>query len=1233
MQKISEEGRLKQLFESRFRGAANITGLRFQLAYSILLALDPHEKGASDALRLETLEEVDAKGNRRVEIAKLEVSGRHIQIKTSKSPWDFWRFGNSRVLQNFLPVWAADPEARLLVVTNFRLSGSLGELSKFCSGERYLLSGKLRGELRKLCEQAGHGAIDPMKLARRISFVHTTEEDLRNRIVKAITKRFEHEALSPGLFFSVLMGRFLDAALRRSEIRAGDLEAVMLSVQKEIDSAKDRPAIQNGWGQWLDCRTEEHPEDYYEGVNARPGHILAGVDVRRPVWEERIGEALRKSKICILRGSSGEGKSTLLYRYAFEHYYPETTFVVRLLNEEAMAGPLKEAVLARLVIGLPVLVLIDDMDHGLRFWRRLADELEGENVHFLTAVREEDWYCHGVTDSLLEIARLELSVEEARSIHAGIEKQGRLAAGARSADWAFERIGDHPSLLELTYLITHGRTLAEDLTKMEEKMIDLLRNLDAQSLDSFAGNAFADPAVDHSSLLAALTERCRHEPLEVVNRVAAALFAASEAAYFRRHKHLFDEVFEKAGSEAAFWLCSSTLPFSRDVPLDNLKAAIGEDPSKIEIITECARQFSPRPRGERFEMKFLQDISDQIVADRLPEDFSQIGTFLGWCKFTGANPKNLVHLLSAHDRQEQIHNADLAAASRFLEALHDLEPESYGRITATEKAALISRFKSAGDTLLIEERGDALYVEFIVDPRAEAGTPSEQALRRLRALRGFFPDYERYCSQGLYPSSYGMDLPADESRKELPREAFELEEDIEKNEVYLQLVHAAYAAQSVFEWQEQWLMLRVELLKGFGECIKVYEGLFRGSPADFSRAEEAFNRAGRRIKALRKPPYSMARKLGAKIRLVDDWIGSVHNFLDQYPRQNPGDPNQYFSRLMRHNLRAAIHKAPAAYRAFQGIIDRTRPYFDLPALDKREITDYTALADILDFWFERPSMDVPDLRKAAQRLRESRRKTFVDALRSTMKPLEDKSLRFTYPTGPLDDHPLVCVCLGFEILSFEAVSLQIVSIIMQLATFAQEFHLAYLAPLFRGSRYTSTVMRISADKIRRIAKGEDFEGKGWTVLPVEPPEGFGEVLPAVERISLEELDLISEFHEICGAMNATRNTAYLVRSRLDTDRSSDIDLAGQYEERMRGEYASLMARIGEWSKKMLRVTENSPAVGEWSEVIQTCLQQIQSLDDLKEIDPESFRPVDLLADVELQSRLNRYLDAGYPAVR
>ena len=62
MHKTSEDGRLKQLFESRCRGAANINELEFQLAYSILRAFDLYEKGASDAVRLEAVEDVDARG-------------------------------------------------------------------------------------------------------------------------------------------------------------------------------------------------------------------------------------------------------------------------------------------------------------------------------------------------------------------------------------------------------------------------------------------------------------------------------------------------------------------------------------------------------------------------------------------------------------------------------------------------------------------------------------------------------------------------------------------------------------------------------------------------------------------------------------------------------------------------------------------------------------------------------------------------------------------------------------------------------------------------------------------------------------------------------------------------------------------------------------------------------------------------------------------------------------------
>ena len=134
----------------------------------------------------------------------------------------------------------------------------------------------------------------------------------------------------------------------------------------------------------------------------------------------------------------------------------------------------------------------------------------------------------------------------------------------------------------------------------------------------------------------------------------------------------------------------------------------------------------------------------------------------------------MIQILATRDWQGQIYTADVVSAANFLIVLHDHARESYDHIIATEKAILISYFKLSSDTLLVNERNGDIYIEFIVDEKKGSMSPRDQAVERLRNLRKFFPDYQHYCSQGLYVALLGVQPPVEDTKKTLSNDTLRL---------------------------------------------------------------------------------------------------------------------------------------------------------------------------------------------------------------------------------------------------------------------------------------------------------------------------------------------------------------------------------------------------------------------------------------------------------------------------
>ena len=164
------ENQLNQLFESRYHGAVNISGIKYQLTYAVYRAFDLFKPEPPDSVQLEGIEDVDIKSHKHIEFMGFNVSNEYVQVKTSKRAWDWGRFAGSGIIQKFLPVLSVDQASTLLVVTNFGYTGSLDEFVKFCKGDRKILSNKMYRNLHDLCKRAGYDDIDIEELIRHISF-------------------------------------------------------------------------------------------------------------------------------------------------------------------------------------------------------------------------------------------------------------------------------------------------------------------------------------------------------------------------------------------------------------------------------------------------------------------------------------------------------------------------------------------------------------------------------------------------------------------------------------------------------------------------------------------------------------------------------------------------------------------------------------------------------------------------------------------------------------------------------------------------------------------------------------------------------------------------------------------------------------------------------------------------------------------------------------------------------
>ncbi len=458
---------LDRLLRKRFHGAVNIRGIRYQILFSIFRAFDLYqEDGGPTTLRLEGIEDVDLIG--------LRLGDEYVQVKSSDAPWNWSRL--KKPIQGFVQAYRADHGCRLALAVNFPLRGDIAKLAQSESlshKERERVRRKFRG----LCSQGGASRSEADGMLNSLSIVSLPEEEICTRLPATVADAFGLGSEAVNTYILALVGVFLEWAQDRREISRLDLDNVRIEIGEALSRETEFQAHGRGIIDRISWEQDAKELDFFEGKGTSPGHIAAGVDVRRATWLNMIDRAVNSLKVCVIRSSSGQGKSALLYRYAYESWEPQNTFILRFAESPEHVELARNHFKFRSRLGMPLLLLIDHAGWKTRLWPSVAQACSAFGVRVLVTVRNEDWF-RFARESLVnyEIIEPKLDLEEATHIFRAFQSQGRIHPSLDSPEWAYEKVGEPRLLMEYVYLLTHGHML-------EDRLRDQLKQFSEQGED------------------------------------------------------------------------------------------------------------------------------------------------------------------------------------------------------------------------------------------------------------------------------------------------------------------------------------------------------------------------------------------------------------------------------------------------------------------------------------------------------------------------------------------------------------------------------------------------------------------------------------------------------------------------------------------------------------------------------------------------------------------------------
>ena len=229
--------------------------------------------------------------------------------------------------------------------------------------------------------------------------------------------------------------------------------------------------------------TDHLADEYYRGVDARYDHILADLDVIR---SEKLTEIQRKFEsrdVVIVHGASGQGKSTLAFRYIHDYTPNVWRFFVdsrRIENTRQLQNVANALSGHAKAIDLPCIVYVD-ISPSDQDWPTLVRTLSVlPKLQVLVTIREEDWRRatgYGA-HFLFEEMELDFDRAEAENLSTQLLEQN---PNFLTFEEAWAGFGEQGPLLEFVYFLTQRETLKARIKSQIRNLQEPLNRGDLQA--------------------------------------------------------------------------------------------------------------------------------------------------------------------------------------------------------------------------------------------------------------------------------------------------------------------------------------------------------------------------------------------------------------------------------------------------------------------------------------------------------------------------------------------------------------------------------------------------------------------------------------------------------------------------------------------------------------------------------------------------------------------------------
>ena len=398
---------IKDLQESRTGGQIALKGFTYQFLYSCYLILSTIDKDSF--FYLEGIEDID----------KISMNNNtHIQLKFSSQKQDA-SFLKS-ILKNYLEVYLLDKKNRnFKLVYDFNVAkGNLKKLFESnldTESNKYWI--KIIEEIKEENSNWNWRNFLYDDFISKLSFKKIEKNILSQKIEELLIKNYSIATDNISLFANAIKIFCLEKMENRGVITKEEFDKLVFKVKDDISKGSHNPA--HSWIKKINFELKNNVEadySYYEGKKPSYQDIIRGLPIKRDLLENDISKSIEKNRVTVIKSSSGQGKTTLAMKVAYDFRKEYTVYQILWCNDSKELSNIISYFSARVRIGERPLIIIDNLDSQLSEWNRLAQLFQNEvsyNYKLLITTREDDWYNYsGDLSNVKSLQVIKLSLSE-----------------------------------------------------------------------------------------------------------------------------------------------------------------------------------------------------------------------------------------------------------------------------------------------------------------------------------------------------------------------------------------------------------------------------------------------------------------------------------------------------------------------------------------------------------------------------------------------------------------------------------------------------------------------------------------------------------------------------------------------------------------------------------------------------------------------------------------------------